>query len=343
MRTAICTICVSICGGLIGNASGQQSDEAVKPLIVMLDVKVGGVDEYGAGIITAVSSNRLYIATANHVVRKDGKDADSIQVGFSWLPGEPRPARLLDTSTFEGRLDLAVIVVDKANELAVPQLPFDRFTSTSSLKKGDLVYPMGYANRVRWSRRGIADAFDSVQDLVRFDTTYVVPGNSGGALLTSSWGIAGLVTAVAAGKGEAISIERVMGELRALGHQVQWKPGAAAATEGSLTPRDWQGSWNLQFEYEGNWHSQSMTVRSTEKGITGDYGLGKLSGEYAGGDISRVTGQIENTSGTGTTCASGKQTGSFLFVLDSGGKSMSGSWDVCGAGKKYLWKAEKRQ
>jgi hypothetical protein len=346
MRTLINAICGVICGGLISNASGQQSEEAVKPLIVMLDVKFGDVPEYGAGIIMAVSANRLYIATANHVVRKkkdvdsgDFIDANSIQVGFSWLPGEPHSARLL--STFEGKLDLAVIVVDKASELGIPQLAFHHFTTASSLKKGDHLYPMGYANRARWSRRGIPDAFDSVQDIMRFDTSYVVQGNSGGALLTSSWRIAGLVTAVEAGKGYAIPIERLMTALQAMGHQVHWKPSPDGPAQ--LTFRDWQGSWNLQFEFEGKWYPQPMTVRSNERGITGDYGIGRISGEYAGGDVSKVTGQLENTAGTGTTCASGKQTGSLSLVLESGGKSMSGLWDVCGAGKKYHWKAEKRQ
>src|SRR3954471_24591259 len=75
----------------------QRSEEAVRPLVVMLDVRIGGSDDYGAGIIAAVTSNRIYIATANHVVRKDGKDAESIKVGFSWLPGETRTARLLGT------------------------------------------------------------------------------------------------------------------------------------------------------------------------------------------------------------------------------------------------------
>lgn len=228
MRTLVLALC-----GLLSLAEvtpgqdRQRSEEAIRPLVVMLDVKVAGTDDYGAGIIAAVVSDRLYIATANHVVRKEGKDATAITVGFSWLPGETRSARLL--ATYDEQLDLAVILVDKASELAIPPLPFNNVALASSLNKGDLVFPMGYPNRQPWSTRALPDAIASVQDGLRFDTNYLVPGNSGGALLTSNWRVAGLVTERSGGQGTAIPIERVMAKLRGWNYQVQWKPGEAVA------------------------------------------------------------------------------------------------------------------
>lgn len=216
----------------------QRSEDSIKPLVVMLDVKIAGSDDYGAGIIASVISNRIYIATANHVVRKDGKEADSINVGFSWLPGETRPARLL--ATYDNQLDLAVILVDNAGELAIPPLPFAHIALASSLKRGDSVYPMGYPSRQPWSTRVLPDALASVHDGLRFDTNYLVPGNSGGALLTSSWLIAGLVTERDGGQGAAIPIEQAMARLQEWNYHVQWKPGGTASTtsDSPSTTRD---------------------------------------------------------------------------------------------------------
>ena len=230
MRSLILASCGLACGtSLMNGQDRQRSEDAIKPLVVMLDVKIADSDDYGAGIIASVVSNRLYIVTANHVVRKDGKEADSINVGFSWLPGETRPARLLQT--YDNQLDLAVILVEKAGELSIPPLPFSQIAFASSLNRGDSVYPMGYPSRQPWSTRAMADAIASVQDGLRFDTNYLVAGYSGGALLTSSWRIAGLVTERNGGQGAAIPIERVKAKLQEWNYQVQWKPGGDGATK----------------------------------------------------------------------------------------------------------------
>ncbi len=43
-----------------------------------------------------------------------------------------------------------------------------------------------------------------------------------------------------------------------------------------------------------------------------------------------------------TTCRSGKQAGFFSLTLADDGKSMEGWWDVCGEGRKWVWKADRR-
>src|SRR5258705_4643541 len=75
-----------------------QLESAVKPILVMLDRTDGhgAVVDYGAGIIMGVSADRLYIVTADHVVRaEDGNAMGTIEVSFSWLPGERRTGRVL--------------------------------------------------------------------------------------------------------------------------------------------------------------------------------------------------------------------------------------------------------
>lgn len=126
---------------------------------------------------------------------------------------------------------------------------------------------------------------------------------------------------------------------------------AAAATALTLPPtpilnilsfRDWEGTWNLQWEYDGQWYGKPLKLRSGQAGIDGDYVLGALEGTFVHGDFSKVTGAFTNTSATGVDCPSGKQGGLFSFTLANDGRSMDGWWDVCGTGKKRIWKADKR-
>jgi hypothetical protein len=108
---------------------------------------------------------------------------------------------------------------------------------------------------------------------------------------------------------------------------------------------DWQGSWNLQWEYQEKWSSKKMTLRSHPSGIVGDYEIGTIEGTFVPGDFHKVTGEFINTAGTGITCQagnlSGKQAGLFSFTLANDGRSMEGWWNVCGEGKWWRWKADK--
>jgi hypothetical protein len=124
-------------------------------------------------------------------------------------------------------------------------------------------------------------------------------------------------------------------------------PGIARAqrnlnSQSELSSRDWQGSWDLQFEYAGQWHSSHLVMTASEAGIQGDYDSGRLRGTFDRDDVSIATGQTENTTATGRTCASGKQTGAFSLTLAADGKSMNGWWDVCNTGPKYRWKAQRQ-
>jgi len=119
------------------------------------------------------------------------------------------------------------------------------------------------------------------------------------------------------------------------------KKDRVAEPEAVPSFRDWQGSWNLRWEFEGTWDGRTLNLNSHPSGITGNYEIGTLEGTFVGGDFSRVTGTITNTSNTGTDCPSGKQEGLFSLTLSSGGTAMDGWWDVCGKGTKYAWKANR--
>ena len=95
-------------------AQDQINEEALgktKQLTVMINATIDGDTRPGAGIIFGLTNNQVYIATANHLVRRGLSKASEIQVEFQWLPGQPLPAQLL-TYYDDRALDLAVIVVD---------------------------------------------------------------------------------------------------------------------------------------------------------------------------------------------------------------------------------------
>jgi hypothetical protein len=113
-----------------------------------------------------------------------------------------------------------------------------------------------------------------------------------------------------------------------------------------LTFRDWEGTWDLEWEFQGTRYKRVMSVSAEADGITGDYVNGTLEGGFVDGDVARVSGEITNTTNTGTTCTSGdqagKQAGVFSLALSRDGRSMDGWWDVCGEGQKWPWKARKQ-
>jgi hypothetical protein len=120
------------------------------------------------------------------------------------------------------------------------------------------------------------------------------------------------------------------------------QPPSTGAARNILSFRDWEGSWDLKWQFNGDWYEKVMTVTATQTGIAGDYVLGTLQGQFVQGDVSRVSGEITNTTNTGTTCKTGQQAGLFQLTLANDGRHVEGWWDVCGEGTKWAWKADKR-
>src|SRR5262245_45612316 len=127
-------------------SAGPEDEEKIKPLIVMIEsIFPDEVKFIGAGIIIGSDTSRLYIATANHLVRNgappDRHNAQNVRVKFKWIPGDPIEARLLEFENAE--LDLAVLAVTNVDSLRIPGSSlFDQLGDSSdrSLKRGDDVY-----------------------------------------------------------------------------------------------------------------------------------------------------------------------------------------------------------
>src|SRR5580698_8882043 len=69
--------------------------ESTSRLVVMIDNRLGAEPAFGAGIVVGRDKERLYIVTANHVVRRGAVEATDIRVVFKSMPRKPLAAKLL--------------------------------------------------------------------------------------------------------------------------------------------------------------------------------------------------------------------------------------------------------
>jgi outer membrane protein assembly factor BamB len=197
--------------------SAAPPEDLAKQLVVMIRGKLADVDVIGAGIIFGIDQDRIYVVTANHVVRQGPQTAvTGLQVLFKWLPGEWTEARLL--SDFDADLDVAVIAVPGARSLILNRrLMFDRLGGEPQRK--DQVYTVGYPSGQQWFSRVTADVVSgTTSDLVTFETTFLQPGSSGGALVNGNWEILGLVKQDQPPNGVAVRMDRVVEKLKQWGY-----------------------------------------------------------------------------------------------------------------------------
>ena len=127
-----------------------RTEDDIKQLVVMLQGTLADQSFNGAGILIGHGADRLYIATANHVVRQGAQQAERVQVQFKWLPGEPKEAKVLDH--VEPLLDLAVLMVSPTQGLAIPDLPWSALSNPEALKSGQKLFPIGFAGGIPWDR-----------------------------------------------------------------------------------------------------------------------------------------------------------------------------------------------
>ena len=140
-----------ILSALVAVADERKSEEAIKPLIVMVKSnQEDGGEEVGAGIIFGQRGNSLYIVTANHVVRQGLHDAKNVRVQFRWLPGEEVDSKLLADSDRE--MDWAVLKVENVDQLGLPPdgLSFSQLGEVGSLQRGDRVFLIGNPTGHPW-------------------------------------------------------------------------------------------------------------------------------------------------------------------------------------------------
>jgi hypothetical protein len=191
--------------------------ERAKRVVVMIDAKYSGgegaISNFGAGVVVGASMGRIYIVTANHVIRRGADVADDVRVTFRDLPGEAFTARVLPFH--DPRLDYAVIAVtDGQTNRIVPNLPF-RILRNTVLSAGLPVFHVGQPNQSEWGLNVTQAAIARFTGSnVFFQSPSLTVGYSGGGLFDDGGNLIGIVTLDASTDAYAVRIEHVLTTLR---------------------------------------------------------------------------------------------------------------------------------
>jgi ankyrin repeat protein len=198
-------------------------------LVVMIRGELGS----GAGIILSHENNRIYIATANHVVRQGGAGAQTIEIQLKPLSPRWHKARLL-APVADPDLDLAILAVDgiPSPTLDFCALPLDVGGASSPLQRGDAVYPVGYPGGILWAMPLSPDhASQVLPSQISFESQFVRVGFSGGALLNKRGEIAGMITADEPPLGRAVPLSLILAAAKTAGYPVQIHSPSEGATK----------------------------------------------------------------------------------------------------------------
>lgn len=192
------------------------------------------VDQTGAGIVVA-ASNRVIIATAAHVVLA-AAHGGHIRVVFHFAPKDTINVTVDKSDT---DLDLAVLSVG-SDKVRGPRFEFDRLGDPWALRIGDPVIPVGCPDGVCWEPPISPDRLIGVHERgIAFESFFISPGSSGGALFNRYWEVLGLVVEKRDPQGRALSIRQVAERLKAWGYPSQLRarsiPRAGYQTRVSLT------------------------------------------------------------------------------------------------------------
>ncbi|HEY5105010.1 MAG TPA: trypsin-like peptidase domain-containing protein [Acidimicrobiales bacterium] len=171
----------------------------VLPSIVSIDVKGGGQEDQGTGMI--ITSAGL-VVTNNHVIAAAAQGG-SITITRSGST-KAQPATLVGTNPID---DVALIRITGAKNL-----PVVTFGNSNALQVGDAVVAIGNALGLaagtptvtqgivsalgRTVTAGTSTSSETLNNMIQTDAA-INPGNSGGPLLDSSGNVIGMDTAVA--------------------------------------------------------------------------------------------------------------------------------------------------
>ena len=173
--------------------------QRVDPSIVSIDVKSGGAEDQGTGMI--ISSNG-YVVTNNHVIAA-AVNSGTITVTRTGST-KALPATLIGTNPID---DVALIKINN-----ISGLPTVTFGNSNALVVGDAVVAIGNALGLaagtptvtsgivsalgRTVTAGSTDSTETLNNMIQTDAA-INPGNSGGPLLDSKGDVIGMNTAVA--------------------------------------------------------------------------------------------------------------------------------------------------
>ena len=257
---------------------------AAKNLVVQVLATGGDEEEVGAGIVVQVAaSNRIIIVTAAHVVRTAQQGA-KIRVVFQFARNDTLVAHV---DQVDRDLDLAVLSLTRTGS-AAPPFAFDREGDAAALEAGALVVPVGCPERVCWEPPVSGDRVISASSRrVRFESFFVSPGSSGGALFNQQWEVVGLVTEKNSQDGVALGMPEVANRMKQWGYTIQLRPTsiprAGYHTRVSLVglapsygPLVASGRWpsgRLSVQFRGQsrigWHLTALRLAPTNLKVTG--------------------------------------------------------------------------
>src|SRR6476619_1289918 len=116
----------------------RETPESATRLVVAITSQFESGSEFGSGIVVGTAGGRLYVATAEHVIRQSGEIAKRIEVK---LTGSA-PAVTAEVFRRAGDgLDLAVLTVTQTANLNLEAPPFDlrRAADLATARRGDPV------------------------------------------------------------------------------------------------------------------------------------------------------------------------------------------------------------
>ena len=183
----------------------------IRPLAVMVDAD----SQAGAGVIFAIRNDRIYIVTANHVVRPNNVEARSVQVFFRWLPGEPFKATILNPHDANA-LDLAVIAVPnvKATGADKQSLFFEQIGQPGTLADGVRLRAIGHPAGAAWEISDAVRARKADGIRISLRDSDLPNGYSGGPVLDDN----GLIVGIGREAQEITRIDRAIEQLKS----TQW-------------------------------------------------------------------------------------------------------------------------
>jgi hypothetical protein len=118
------------------HAADRPGETDAKKLVAMVQGQLAGHPTVGAAVVVGLSEGRLYLVTADHVVREKGEAATDLQIELKTLPGERLMAEVLPDHDRD--LDLAVLMVRDVTRhaIAADSFPFDRLGDPEALERG---------------------------------------------------------------------------------------------------------------------------------------------------------------------------------------------------------------
>ena len=314
----------------------EEQDEVVKQLVVRIDADL----EYGSGIILGSSSDSIYIATADHVLRRGPRTAERVTVKFYGHEDTPIAATLPPNR--DETLDLAVLSVSRNNGLPLDPatLPFDRLGNIGALSRGDALYLLGQPNGLPWRLSTSPERLIGLRKglFLDFESNLLAKGHSGGALLNQDREVIGMLKSEQSPYGEAVSIYAVARKLAEWKYPVQLGLKAARVSAGEartclLTPRGENHCWGFDPRFEvGPPDMRGLRLKSVSVG-SHVCGITTVGAAFCGGNNKH--GQL----GDGTTTSHYQQPaavqGGLTFASISAG--IGHSCAVTVGGEVYCW------